>query len=296
MADWQVSANPSHKALPAATTDSKVKNEQTAHLSTSIAASIYVKAEPGQLEGTSGTDPVLSQDRPETVPGKPFPFMKLPAELRIMILKEALKAPSQVRCPMKLTQSNHERSIVTTSRALRVSKTFYNEAMPIYFRCNTFHFKSLNELKLYLLNFRVESRRSIRSLSILWRDYHPDNTVKLLRGCVSLRRLSILLRCEHLHFGAKWFLTFAKRYGIEELLKIRGIEQLDVRRDQRCERCSIGDVAVIANALQVLQQPYSAAELRLQNRKDYVWGTANVVTRSKQRNITSGGKAMQRAV
>ncbi|KAL8873041.1 MAG: hypothetical protein Q9174_001428 [Haloplaca sp. 1 TL-2023] len=244
--------------------------------------------------------PIMDHGDSEPFAEKPFPFMKLPPELQNMIFKEAFCFPFKVRCFMSLASDPEKdpvRSIGYTSRGLRTSKAFYNNAMPVYFHSNTFLFNSFEAIEIFLGGLNVQSRRSIRSVGMILEDEDCDEAARLLRGCVSLRRLSITIPCEILHYNAIFWVDWARYHGIKELLRhVRGIEELEVfrRRRRRCSRCSRKmkvHLGPIIQALQGIKQPYTAAALRVQDKKDFVWGKANVTTRSMQGAYSSIRKA-----
>ncbi|KAL8971899.1 MAG: hypothetical protein Q9183_000825 [Haloplaca sp. 2 TL-2023] len=215
---------------------------------------------------------------------QPFPFMKLPPEIRNMIIKEAFCFEFNVQCSRGLAPvlENDIRSIGFTSRGLRASKAFYNAAAPIYFRYNTFVFHSYEAMRMFLAAFGVQSRRSIRSVAMFLEYGIFEEAARLLRGCVSLRRLSITIPCDFLHCGADFMLAMAKYHGIKAILRhIRGIENLEVFSD-RCAEIEDEDIGTIIQALEDIKQPYTATALRLQDKKDFVWGKTNVTTRSMQ--------------
>ncbi|KAL8731778.1 MAG: hypothetical protein Q9166_003225 [cf. Caloplaca sp. 2 TL-2023] len=247
----------------------------------------------------------------EVVPTDPFPFMKLPPELRCMIYKEVLVATKCLTVPRPwwADRPAHRRvyfhpeddcdpdhSPSATCQIFRVSKAFYSEAMPVYFGENTFHFQNLNALSLILNNLSAERRRSIMSMAISFWGSHPVKSVNLLQGCVSLRRLSI-----GVHWGTSRFAVtpFLSLYGVRDLLKVRGIQVLKVYKEDTY-RVGIWDRfskewEEFVEALEVLKQPYSKAALSRQDKKDYppekakrtVFGRANVVTRSEKSLISS---------
>ncbi|KAL8650467.1 MAG: hypothetical protein Q9210_003808 [Variospora velana] len=239
---------------------------------------------------------------PESLPVKPFPFMKLPPEIRVMVYKEVLVAPSEVAVHYRVWWILHTtiedragddeyHSPALTCRIFRASKTLYAEAMPIYFGCNTFSFASLDVLSL-LDKLKPDYRRNIRSMSINFWGYTPAKSVKLLQGCISLRRLVLrvgyrTIRC----WKNESFLPLLKSQGVNDLLKLRGIEELKV---ENANHSAMQDIikgwTPFVEGLQVLKQPRKAITLRRQDKKDYppakakrtVFGKTNVKTRSER--------------
>ncbi|KAI4140645.1 MAG: hypothetical protein L6R39_005708 [Caloplaca ligustica] len=250
--------------------------------------------------------------RAEDVPAEPFSFMKLPAEIRVMIFKQLLVVPSDI-----IVGYSHQRksfyavdimnehgydkyhSPAATCQLFRVSKAFYQEAMPVYFGCNTFDFPVLDHLAV-LDTLKPDYRRSIRSISFNFSGIAPAKSVKLLYGCTSLRRLSLRVGYGTTRYRQGKRLPLLKACGANDLLKVRGIEELEIRR---C-RYYLGtfneeqdEWESFVGALQVLRQPRDAASLRRQDAKDFppekakrtVFGKSNVMTRSERR-ATDGGR------
>ena len=229
----------------------------------------YYSAEPSLSVPTSqniqmGANPFKAMFRPNEDHGdakpfakKPFPFMKLPPELRNMIIKEAFCFSFQVHCFTGLTSVSEKvrvRSIGYTSRGLRTSKAFYNDAMPLYFRYNTFVFHSFEAMHMFLAAFSVQSRRSIHSVGVILENGDCEEAARLLRGCVSLRRLSIAIPCKFLHCDAKYFLAMAKYYGITAILRnVRGIEELKVLTRRRCSRYAKKGKEILAPSSKLLK-------------------------------------------
>ncbi|KAL8912171.1 MAG: hypothetical protein Q9171_002805 [Xanthocarpia ochracea] len=249
---------------------------------------------------------------PAAIQQESFPLMRLPPELRCMIYREVLVAKRDIIVPRPYWSYIRDHNIrfyrvydnydpyhssSATCQIFRVSKALYNEAMPVYFGENTFHFEDLDALETALGILTAERRRSIRSLSISFHGSHPVKSTRLLYGCVSLRRLSLVIKnwgtYHDLSGITPWWQTIC---GAKALLKVRGIQTLRVRKAQLNSSAfgwcsSRGGWEKLVSALQVLKQPYSEAALRRQYRKDYppakakrtVFGRANVVTRSESK-------------
>ncbi|KAL8643730.1 MAG: hypothetical protein Q9226_008153 [Calogaya cf. arnoldii] len=83
---------------------------------------------------TPASLPIPTADQLRTAPG--FPFMKLPPELRNKIYEDVLTAPWDI----DIDAHNEDYSPGDSCQLLGVINSIHNEAYPIYFRCNTFHY------------------------------------------------------------------------------------------------------------------------------------------------------------
>lgn len=248
---------------------------------------------------------------------KPFPFMKLPPELRLMIYKEVLIAPSDIGihydnwADMLLTTVEYDDhgsvyySPAAACSLFRVSKECYKEAMPVYFGCNNFLFSSLDALTV-LNKIKIEYRRSFKSFTINFWGLSPAKSARLLRGCTALRQLSLRMSYRTVRYSGSQFLPLLNWDGVNDLLKVRGITDLKVRPlDYACTGQYLDKFLKgwqpFVKTLQVLKQPYSAAALRRQDMKDYppkrakrtVFGKTNVMTRSERKFVETASKGQQ---
>ncbi|KAL8928258.1 MAG: hypothetical protein Q9208_001968 [Pyrenodesmia sp. 3 TL-2023] len=219
------------------------------------------------------------------VPAEAFPFMKLPLELRAMVYKEVMALPLEltVRFFSHGRKTYHlllegegtghplQHSPSATCRLFTVSKAFYEEVMPIYFGCTSFIFPTVDSLSL-LKNLKPDHRRCITSMSVNYSGRAPAESIKSLHGCTSLRRLSILFDSRTIYSKEKE-LPLVKRYGVSNLLKLRGISELNVEltnSDKFMDRGRfLNQWDEFVEALQVIKQPRDAASLRRQDAKDY---------------------------
>ncbi|KAL8698782.1 MAG: hypothetical protein Q9224_001694 [Gallowayella concinna] len=254
-------------------------------------------------------------ETPKPMPKEPFSFMKLPLELRHMVYREALVMPWPLlvsphpwnwqmcphRCSIKPVEGGRRRDYCpsATCQILQVSKTLYAEAMPVFYGENTFKLGNLESLCFFLTKLKPVNRRSIKSLMVTYDTYCPAKSMKLLQGCVSLRRLSLEFTWGALYYGG---LPWSRIHGVRDLLKIRGIRSLTVHppTDVTFLPLSLGpDWHRFLEALEVIKQPQSKLTLSRQYKKDYppekakrtVFGKTNVVTRSEKRLTNTGENA-----
>ncbi|KAL9603343.1 MAG: hypothetical protein Q9219_001205 [cf. Caloplaca sp. 3 TL-2023] len=243
---------------------------------------------------------------------KPFNFMGLPPEIRQMIYKELLVAPTEIFirgawwdetiCRFEYGIPKALPSVAW--RIFHVSKAIFNEAIPVYLGFNTFAFACLDDLSA-LNKLSVESRRAIRRLIINfsgWPDATPARSISILRSCTALRDLSFRIGQGHVLYNPRHPLSIHFPLGLNDLLKIRGIEKLSISRlypDNDYTHDVKQHLEDLITKMQVLKQPYSAAAIRNQDLKDYGptrakrtrFGLANVVTRYESKAMTLKNEA-----
>ncbi|KAL8770740.1 MAG: hypothetical protein Q9209_003607 [Squamulea sp. 1 TL-2023] len=248
-----------------------------------------------------------------------FPFMRLPPELRRMVYQELLVIPWPITVsrPYSFWHPRPHLASITaddgrlrdycplaTCLILQACKVLHTEATPIYFGANTFNLEDLDALSFFLTKLKPESRRSITSLIVRYEGGHPARSMKLLRGCVSLRHLSLDCTWGTIRYGDfPWYSI----YGLNDLLRLRGIQKLVIQKPKVSEDVIFftqarwekywGNWQEFVQALEILKQPYTHAAIRQQDRKDYppekarrtFFGRANVVTRAEKRWSSNSG-------
>lgn len=207
-----------------------------------------------------------------------FPFLKLPLELRNMIYKELVIEFLRVnitvisRRPriLGLRKCEPGYSMSPTSQPhpifvfFLVSKQTRQEAISVYYGGNRFNAKDSDILAGYLQRIGPDACNAIREISIRYETgKNAAKAFKLLAQCGSLRKL---------HFTIDWivfkspkhlarFVPWLKRPGIPSLLKVRGIEELNVevrfgrRSWTRSGEAFDSDKERLMQALQILKEP-----------------------------------------
>ena len=186
----------------------------------------------GQPIAQSETVPAM-EDAP-TVPVQPFPFMNLPPEIRTMVLKELLLMPGaiMVKDGMSVTGQTGESKYVRDPPPFAnvgsevaekqhvfkesevvyqhdligmfsASKLIFQEAVPIYFGLNLFHFDDLDAFERFITKLGAEFRWQLARVTITYRGYSPARAVKHLVGCVGLRELTL-----HIHKKSSTYSRF----------------------------------------------------------------------------------------
>ncbi len=232
----------------------------------------------------------------KVTPKQPFPFMKLPQEVRLMVYKEHLVLPGPIstvgsrwggaalcvklRRDCVLHQPSH-RSYIPLDQSVfglfSASKSNYKQSVSMFFRHNDFRFANLNQLSSFLSRISVEARRSIAAVYVGYGGATPARTFKLLKECVGLRRLTLELSQSSIG-TIPWVSKSAgfklmKIYRLSDLLKVRGLTEVEVELGtpeiDGFIRSFDDEWVVFKKTLQVLKQPHSAAQLKRQEKKDY---------------------------
>ncbi|MCJ1456063.1 hypothetical protein MMC28_006420 [Mycoblastus sanguinarius] len=210
-----------------------------------------------------------------------FPFMKLPYELRQIVYNYHFLqpvedhrhcdnlhwCPSEERCVFRTFNEGIPVRMLWT-----VSKAIYQEAMPLYFRTKKFIFTSLTSLIHFLSIIGPYHRQYITNVALetpndflCEEDSIRSKAFTLLCKCPALTSLRISFEMCISLVGDYTFQSPTEEelrhalVAIQDLLKLRGIQTLDIvffdtwLDESRAPRDSL------AENLQVLKQPYDAA-------------------------------------
>ncbi|KAL8889599.1 MAG: hypothetical protein Q9215_003159 [Flavoplaca cf. flavocitrina] len=206
----------------------------------------------------------------------PFPFMKLPAELRVMVYQyHFFQSAEHLAGHCEFAR---ERACGSGGPACRLgivneyvhlgnlwitSKAIYHEAMPIYFSTHDFHFSCIGDLFKFLTTIPYYHRQHITKLSFVYtngcripKSARIDNfdihqAFRLLSECPNLIELGICLS------GFETNRIFQSQWGLKTLLKLRGIERLTL---EEVDGWADAQITSLDRSLSVLKGPYSPAE------------------------------------
>lgn len=136
-----------------------------------------------------------------------FTFMKLPLELRVMIYQQHFLQPRDafIGCEScaagTMCQYGIYNANIPVGELLLVSKTIYNEAMPVYFETKEFKFMGFGHMGLFLQSIGPRQRKFITHICIVDQGHNAHDVpngkptshiYKLLLECTSLRRLKVM--------------------------------------------------------------------------------------------------------
>ncbi|KAL8848700.1 MAG: hypothetical protein Q9221_006310 [Calogaya cf. arnoldii] len=188
----------------------------------------------------------------------PFPFMKLPPELRVMVYNYHFFQPVEHLTPHSWTNFRPDdvpecipggpichlgivNNRVHLGNLWVTSKTIYNEAMPIYFSTHYFQFASIESLGHFLTTIPYYHRQHITKLRLNYNKRAETNNFdiqqagRLLSECPNLSELAIGIWCNNL-------LLNDRNIVLKSLLQVRGIETLDIRFTANSQSCGCGRI------------------------------------------------------
>ncbi|MCJ1470345.1 hypothetical protein MMC07_008990 [Pseudocyphellaria aurata] len=220
-----------------------------------------------------------------------FPFLKLPPEVRDMVLKELLVMPGPIDTgrksimPPRVLIRNQEKNVYSKHPpifgAFLLSKQTRQAALSIYFGCNGFIARHLTALAHFLYNIGADACNAIRKISIeIKRLRNARKAFKLLAQCGSLRSLQFAITPKL--FWTDYDVTaFVDLPGVQDLLKIRGVQELEVvEGDPRFidERLPWSKESIL-QALQILKEPRDSQKQRRLPPKE-LWSKVPMTTRA----------------
>ncbi|KAL8999993.1 MAG: hypothetical protein Q9169_001238 [Polycauliona sp. 2 TL-2023] len=210
----------------------------------------------------------------------PFPFMRLPTELRVMVYKyhflqtiehSSAYCHTDVDGDCRAKGPILHRSIgnkgVNLGNLWITSKTIYMEAMPLYFSTHEFHFSSINTLARFLTTIPYHHRQHITKLAFHYNktghiDIHDvQQAFILLSECPNLTSLRILIEASAM---PKILGSSQQQMGLKFLCRVRGIAELTVEqpREKMPEKMYHELFVPIEKRLAVLRKPYPQPEIR----------------------------------
>ncbi|KAI4169669.1 MAG: hypothetical protein LQ346_008945 [Caloplaca aetnensis] len=236
---------------------------------------------------------------PPPEPAGPFPFMKLPAELRIMVYKyhfnDHTYRMGQCSCHNKKECAERHTGRHLTYRhtrgvrpdLLRVSKAMYHEVMPLFFSNRLFSFEKIEDLGGFLAQIGPYNRQYITRIEFEYEKNGATNifdiheAFRLLGECPNLSQLCIYIGAHHLWRKSAF-------PGLATLRKIRGIEDLKlVFGEAYWVTYLYGEEfgptkEALAKRFDVLTGPYSPAEIKRRE--------ANGITKCAEPRMVFGEK------
>ena len=164
--------------------------------------------------------------------------MDLPPEIRHMIYR---KIYNSKRVTFNYSNTG-SRCFIFESRSwnlppLTHSREIYREQKALYLSCTQFHLHSIPILKKFLKMIGPEGRKLLTSVSFRYSNHSISTTFQLLRECTELRSLAVMIRIQASPYRHDPH-RLMKKKGLNQLLRIRGINCLDLR-DIKVERTNV---------------------------------------------------------
>ena len=253
----------------------------------------------------------IKMEEATTAPVEPFPFMRLPPEVRNMVYKEALVMPGIISIERGLVSFYYARLEVvrnkigseidlkidqkSTRALLQTSKTVYQEASPVYFGSNHFYFDDVDLLTRFLQTLRPDFRRLITQMTVHYYGRAPAKAMKALSGCISLTQLTLELSVLTAYCMTQKSAGVMTLMGLKDLLKIRGLQDVNIGTSrinlQEAPMGYLAEITIQGDTLQVLKEPHNPIKLKRLEAKDYpkgksqrtIFGKANVITRAERK-------------
>ena len=210
-------------------------------------------------------------------PATPFPFMKLPLELRQRVyhfhFQQAKRpgglgkdCPAGDYCPNAVYNES-----VPIRELIRVNKLVYDEAMPVYYRSQVFIFRYCETFRDFLRTIGPFQRSYVAHVSFVWLRFYftlvigilGDSIFGLLADCPRLRYLEVAVRSysnlmpsPHLRQQGE-MISLMKCLDVKTLLNIRGLLSVKFTLlGDTFPTPELPDAEVFEEALQLLTQPY----------------------------------------
>ncbi|KAL8664025.1 MAG: hypothetical protein Q9168_007989 [Polycauliona sp. 1 TL-2023] len=235
---------------------------------------------------------IPSEGSADHIPAKDvsFPFMKLPAELRVMVYKyhlfQAAEHPSGPCCavvPGECASGGRVCRHGTVNQGVQpgnlwiASKTIYYEAMPVYFG-SCLQFSSIENLGKFFITIPNYYRQYITKVNLCFTKttktirstkidhFAVGQAFRLLSECPNLIEIGMSISQDEMK-GLQVRME-GRELGLENLLEeTRGIKKLNIKQPYATEewlkeKWQSRMVAEVEKRLSVLKEPYTRTELK----------------------------------
>ena len=194
----------------------------------------------------------------------PFPFERLPPELRLQVYREALKGPVRegVACGERILVSYNRskkfqykfgRQLKGDSKDINVSlltanKMVNHEGVPVLYQMHTFDFgRCVRSVIPFLLKLSIETRQNLRGIWMELHDSHErdhccggnsnawskrsDNQAAWLKACMYLAE-DVKMKELNLSINVKISSEFKSLKWVQQLVRIKGLRRLTLEAKQ----------------------------------------------------------------
>ena len=212
--------------------------------------------------------------------------MELPREVRDMIYEACLAFDGAIFFKDQRTQETDEPPFYPREREefdcrmplieasttapkrnlLYVSKQIYEEALPIFYRKNTFEFTSLTEMERFIHHMGLKNRPNLRSVMVYYEaeNFEYQRPLSLFARCVGLCDLTLVLCDECMEYtrnvNPQYNIAALKEPpAFKTLLRIRGLANVRLVPSWAAGRWVINQsferLPAMEAAIQVMKQP-----------------------------------------
>ncbi|KAL9121192.1 MAG: hypothetical protein Q9187_002253 [Circinaria calcarea] len=151
--------------------------------------------------------------------------MRLPPELRLMIFKHHLILPRDEVHVIPRETNTMEFPVTTL---LAASSSIYHEALPLYYRHNTFSFDSCRPLVEFLQSVSPGRRQHLCSIRVQYHGAEQHRASVMLVGCTGLRDLHLTIDARTLSGQRRAVRSIRRSRGIDRLRAVRGLRKVTV--------------------------------------------------------------------
>ena len=117
---------------------------------------------------------------------------------------------------------------IPVNTLLVASRRTYHEAMPLYYKHNTFSFDSCAPLMEFLQSIGPIRCQHLRSLRVEYHGAEQHRVSEMLLGCTGLRDLHLVIDASTLSGQRKRGRSIRRSRGIDRLRALRGLRRVTV--------------------------------------------------------------------
>ena len=160
---------------------------------------------------------------------QPFPFMALPVEIRIMIYSQIVVSLREIfPAPGKSLFRTSDISHSTIMALFLVSKTVFNEAMPLYYSKNHFYLTTSQDLYFFLSSVGHDRCKYLKTLNVQYTGKWAVRAFRLLLERCEIKNLKLLVHNSAMQGQPPHTKSVVTSFGMRQLKQLRGLETLQI--------------------------------------------------------------------
>lgn len=195
-----------------------------------------------------------------------FPLMRLPLEIRLMIYKDHFNQVGEPLDPEFVCRAGplcrflRVNQGVPVRKLLFVSKSVYQETMPLYFRTKNFKFRSPRSLANFLDIIGKYQRQHVTTITFRVSEIFLKQASKKLFECPSLENLTLGIPDCYFKNSS---IALMDTPGLKHVLEIRDLKFLEIRVLRIAGQALLWNPNIdYVTPLQFLKEPYDAAAIK----------------------------------